>query len=138
MTPDKSLSLSPHSKPNAERILLVEDEQLLARMWEGILGHLGYRVSTRSSGRDALETFRDSPDDFDLVITDQVMPGLTGTELVCNLRHLRPDIPVILMTGYCETVTPEVIEKLDIQAFVLKPISTSDLAQTIRSALQES
>lgn len=119
-----------------ERILLVEDEQLLARMWEGILGHLGYQVSIRTNSSEALEMFLSNPQAFDLVITDQVMPGLTGTELVGSLRDVRPDIPIILMTGFCDTVTPELIERLRIQAFIMKPISTLDLAQKIRSALQ--
>lgn len=121
---------------SGERILLVEDEQLLARMWEGILGHLGYQVSIRTSSPEALETFLSNPHAFDLVITDQVMPELTGTELVGNLRDVRPDIPIILMTGFSDTVTPELIERLQIQAFIMKPISTLDLAQKIRSALQ--
>ena len=134
--PSPQPQAEPKLVPGGERILLVEDEQLLARMWEGILGYLGYEVSIRSCGQDALDTFRKSPEAFDLVITDQVMPGLSGTELVGNLRNVRPDIPVILMTGYSETVTPEVIEQLGIQAFIMKPTSTNDLAETIRGALQ--
>ena len=136
MSPETSTQPRPAIEPSGERILLVEDEQLLARMWEGILGYLGYEVSIRSCGQDALETFENSPEAFDLVITDQVMPGLSGTELVGSLRTLRPDIPIILMTGYSDKVTPELIQQLDIQAFIMKPISTNDLAETIRSALQ--
>lgn len=118
-----------------ERILLVDDEEMLLDMGEENLTLLGYRVTTRSSGPDALEVFRKSPDHFDLVITDMTMPCMTGDLLTEALREIRPDIPVILCTGFADSKTKSAFEKSGICELLRKPLTRSDLARTIRKIL---
>ena len=104
-------------------------------MGEENLTLLGYRVTTRSSGPDALEVFRNSPDHFDLVITDMTMPCMTGDLLTEALREIRPDIPVILCTGFADSKTKSAFEKSGICELLRKPLTRSDLARTIRKIL---
>jgi DNA-binding NtrC family response regulator len=92
-------------------------------------------IHTSSVG--ALETFRMAPQRFDLVITDQTMPHLTGEALVRQIRKIRPDIPIILCTGFSYTMTMEKASALGIQAFLMKPLVTRDLALTVRRVLDQ-
>ncbi len=118
-----------------ETILYVDDEMMLAHMGKQMLERLGYSVTARTSSVEALELFRTLPDKFDLVITDQAMPNITGDELAMSLLQIRPGIPVILNTGYSSTISEERARQIGIQAFVLKPIDKRDLACTIRQVL---
>ncbi|MBW1796685.1 MAG: response regulator, partial [Deltaproteobacteria bacterium] len=97
-----------------ERILFVDDEEPLVRMGQQMLERLGYHVTARTSSVEALEAFRAQPDRFDLVITDQTMPNMTGVELAKELMRIRPDIPIILITGFSEIVPPEKAKKMGI------------------------
>ncbi|MFH1999550.1 MAG: response regulator, partial [Planctomycetota bacterium] len=124
--------LIPHGN---ERILWVDDEQTLVNMGKQILKRLGYRVFATVSSSRALSTFRKSPQKFDLVITDQTMPGLTGVELIKGLREIRSDIPVILVSGYSEVVCEKSAHQLGVQEFIMKPFETYQIAETIRKAL---
>lgn len=119
----------------SERILFVDDETLLARMSQRILENLGYTVTTRTSSVEALELFKIKPDQFDLVITDLTMPNLTGDELARRIRAIRPEIPIIICTGFSAKTDQEQAERLGVQGFLLKPISKTDMAWQIRSAL---
>src|SRR5208337_5515933 len=101
-----------------ERILFVDDEDLLVEMAEGILGRLGYRVLGKTDSVDALRTFAEDPHAFDLVITDHTMPEMTGAVLSQKLKEIRPDIPLILCTGYSETISQEKAESMGIHGFV--------------------
>jgi CheY-like chemotaxis protein len=123
------------SRRGTERILLVDDEDALTEMGQSMLRRLGYQVDVVSDGLQALQLFRREPTVFDLVITDHTMPHMTGTELAQELMGVRPDIPIILCTGYSEMVNREMAKELGIREFVMKPISRNELAETIRHVL---
>jgi PAS domain S-box-containing protein len=118
-----------------ERILLVDDDESLAETGKEMLEHLGYKVVIRTSSIEALKLFSSQPDKFDLVITDHTMPKMTGVDLAKELMQIRPDIPVILCTGYSKLITKEKIRKIGIKEFVMKPIVMRDIAETIRKVL---
>ena len=102
-----------------------------------MLTHLGYDVVSYTNSEEALATFRAAPERFDLVITDQTMPHLTGADLVRALRALRPDIPIILCTGYSQTMLAEQVAQLGLDAFCMKPLRIRDLEVTIRRVLTQ-
>ncbi|MDA8133624.1 MAG: PAS domain S-box protein [Desulfobacteraceae bacterium] len=118
-----------------ERILLVDDERAIITMEQQMLERLGYRVTARTGSLDALEAFRAGPDRFDLVLTDMAMPNLSGDKLAVELIRIRPDIPILLCTGFSETMTGEKIQSLGIRGLVLKPVIVRDLAKKIRDVL---
>jgi PAS domain S-box-containing protein len=118
-----------------EQILFVDDEVALAEMGKQILEHLGYHVITRTSSIEALELFRSNPHRFDLVITDMTMPNMTGEKLAKNLMAIRPDIPVILCTGFSEHMDEDRAKEMGIREFAMKPLIMGDLAKTIREVL---
>lgn len=120
-----------------ERILLVDDEAPIAKMGSQILERLGYLVTTRTSSVEAIELFRSKSNDFDLIITDMTMPNMTGDELAVELMDIRPDIPVILCSGYSKKISDNMAEEIGIKAFVYKPIVKSDLAKIVRKVLDE-
>jgi PAS domain S-box-containing protein len=118
-----------------ERILFVDDEAPIAKMSQQILERLGYRVTTRTSSVEALALFSAGPDEFDLVITDVSMPVLTGDKLAAEMMKVRPDIPVILCTGYSNRISDVSATEIGIKAFAHKPIVMTDLANTVRTVL---
>ena len=118
-----------------ERVLFVDDEKLLVDMAEEMLSALGYRVTAATSSLEVLECFRSRPLDYDLVITDMTMPGLTGRELSRELLAIRPDIPIVMCSGFTEFVNPEVARESGIREFLMKPYATESLAKTVRKAL---
>jgi DNA-binding NtrC family response regulator len=99
------------------------------------LARFGYRVEATTGSMDALAIFREDPDGFDLVITDHTMPGMTGMDLAVELLKIRAAIPIILCTGYSETVSQERASQIGIKGFLMKPIAKDELAQAIRRAL---
>ncbi|GIX49425.1 MAG: histidine kinase [Candidatus Tectimicrobiota bacterium] len=117
------------------RILFVDDEPALAQLGQELLSHLGYQVTAYTSSREALAAFRAAPQDFDLVITDQTMPQLTGEALVQELRRLRPDLPIILCTGFSHTLSEAKVAALGLQGFLYKPLVASELAAAVQRAL---
>ena len=119
-----------------ERILFVDDENLFIEMGRDILGGLGYLVTCASGSLEALDCFTRSPDHFDLVITDQTMPKMTGLELVEQLKHVRPEIPVILCTGFSENIQTGDPLCRNISKVLYKPYSLIDLATAIREVLR--
>jgi len=118
-----------------ERILLVDDEAALVDIGKKMLISLGYKVLAVTKSLEALELFRTRPDRFDLVITDMTMPRMTGLELAQELMLIRPDIPVILYTGFNEHITPEIAKSLGVKDFIMKPIELSQIAASIRRVL---
>jgi CheY-like chemotaxis protein len=118
-----------------ERILFVDDEELLAPTVRMTLERLGYEVTTLATGVDAWRVLLGDPARFDLVITDQTMPGMTGTMLAEKILGVRKGMPIILCTGRGDAVSPEKAETLGIRAFVMKPFIRADLARTIRRVL---
>ena len=119
----------------SESILVVDDEQMVADYLKGFLDQLGYRITVCNDGIRALEVFERHPQDFDLVITDQTMPGKTGFELARIMLALRPDLPIILCSGYSSALSPQRVAKAGIREFMMKPVSLHDLAPVIRAML---
>ncbi|UCF95488.1 MAG: response regulator, partial [Desulfobacterales bacterium] len=128
-----NLTESPTGK---ERILLVDDEEAIVDLGQRILKRLGYEVTTRTCSVEALETFKAEPDFFDLVITDQTMPKMTGVELAKAFMRIRPGIPMILCSGYSETISREDAKALGIREYMMKPFSMAAMAETIRKVLE--
>jgi two-component system cell cycle sensor histidine kinase/response regulator CckA len=120
-----------------ETILFVDDEQALVTMSKQMLELLGYKAVTRTSSVEAFELFQHDPHRFDLVITDMTMPNMTGEKLAQKVLEVRPDIPVILCTGYSEQITEQLARELGIRAFVMKPLVMRDIANTIREVLDK-
>jgi PAS domain S-box-containing protein len=120
-----------------ERILLVDDEDAVVTMEKLMLERLGYQVTSRTSSIDALEAFRANPNKFDLVITDMAMPNMPGDKFAFELTKIRPDIPVLLCTGFSEAMSEEKAVSLGIKGFLLKPIVMKDLSHKIREVLDE-
>jgi len=118
-----------------ERVLFVDDEQALVLTAQSTLEFLGYRVTISTSSVEALEVFRDQPEEFDLVITDQTMPAMTGAELARRILEIRPDIPIILCTGFSEVVSEVKAREMGISGFAMKPLLMRDFAKTIRNVL---
>ena len=119
----------------SERILFVDDEKVLANIGKLMLERLGYNVTSTTSSTEALKAFRAAPDEFDLVITDMTMPIITGDKLARKLIQIRPDIPIILCTGFSELITRERAVEIGIRDFLLKPLSVKSLARTVRKVL---
>ena len=120
-----------------ERILLVDDEAIIAEIGQIMLEGLGYEVTVYTSSLEALNIFKNQPDHFDAVITDQTMPGITGIEFAQNIIEIRPEIPIILCTGYSSIVNEELAKAYGINGFVMKPISQKELAKVLRKILDE-
>jgi PAS domain S-box-containing protein len=118
-----------------ERILVVDDEKTIANMHKAVLARLGYKVTAMTSSKDALEKFRSNPNQFDLIITDQTMPGLTGAELAQAALQLRPNLPIILCTGHSAVVTETDALEIGIKRYVLKPVAIEKLAKDVRILL---
>ncbi|MCK4766757.1 MAG: response regulator, partial [Desulfobacula sp.] len=97
----------------------------------------GYQVTSCTSSTKALETFWANPDKFDLVITDMAMPNMSGDKLAVGLTEIRSDIPILLCTGFSETISEEKVASLGIKGFLLKPIMMKDLAKKIREVMNE-
>jgi PAS domain S-box-containing protein len=118
-----------------EHILFVDDEELLRESSRGMLERLGYKVTVAQDGHEALKLVSKDPAQFDLVITDQAMPGITGAALAKKLMKLRPDVPVILCTGHSDTVSSESARAAGIREFVMKPFSRREIGTLIRRVL---
>jgi PAS domain S-box-containing protein len=116
-------------------ILFVEDEEPLARLGEEAMRGLGYEVSVRTSSLEALEAFRADPLRFDAVVTDQTMPNMTGEALSRALLQIRPDVPIILCTGFSHSMTQEKAQAIGVRAFLMKPLLIKDLGRTLKEVL---
>jgi len=118
------------------RILLVDDDPLIIKIEKQMLERLGYEVIPMENPVETLELFSARPDNFDLVITDMTMPGITGDILAVKLLNIRPDLPIIVCTGFSEQINQESAKKMGICALLKKPVLTSDLAHAVRGALK--
>lgn len=120
-----------------ERILVVDDEAPLASLIQQLLALLGYRATALSNSLEALDLFRSDPHGFDLVITDYTMPHMTGMSLAKQMMDIRPDIPIVLCTGYTEMIDEATARESGIRAFFMKPVAQRDIAILIRRILDE-
>jgi PAS domain S-box-containing protein len=118
-----------------EHVLFIDDEPVLAKMGKQLLESLGYQVEMITKSSDALELFRKKPDRFDLVITDMTMPNITGEKLAIELMNIRPDIPIILSSGFNYNIDEKKAMALGIRAFISKPVLKQEIAETIRNVL---
>jgi PAS domain S-box-containing protein len=119
-----------------ERVLLVEDEEMQLLSLERMLERLGYQANSYRNSVEALADFEAHPNDYDLVITDQTMPQMTGVQLAKAILKVRPDIPVILCTGFSEVIDAEEAKELGIREFIMKPFGIAEFSATIRRVLE--
>lgn len=131
----QSMPNDPQIPMGSETILLVDDEEDVVEMMHSMLERLGYQVTSTLNSIEALGTFRLQSETFDLVITDQTMPQMTGMELVRELRRIRPDIPVILCTGFNEKITEDHTHDLGVEALLSKPVRVREISEKIRKVL---
>jgi len=125
------------AETGTERILLVDDEVSVAKLESQILSRLGYRVTVKTASNDALNTFKENPNSFDLVISDMTMPDMTGDKLAKKILSIRPETPIVICTGFSERLNKEQAEIIGVKGFLMKPVAKSDMAQMIRNVLDE-
>jgi PAS domain S-box-containing protein len=135
MSPDEAVETVGPLLTGRERILCVDDEPAVLNMCNQMLNYLGYRIETQTSSPEALELFRKNPERFDLVMTDMTMPQMTGDRLAAEIMKIRPDMPVILCTGFSHKMTKKQAKQHGIKAFLMKPLVLRDLSSTIRNVL---
>ncbi len=133
--PSEAERVDPLPLGKHERILFVDDETAIAEIAQNMLEHLGYEVVVRTGSLEALELFRVQPETFDLVITDMTMPNMTGDKLAKELLHIRPEIPIILCTGFSEHISEEKAKDLGIREFFMKPLVMNHLALVVQRVL---
>lgn len=119
------------------RVLFVDDEEILARWGEQLLTHLGYAVVAKTNPHEAVDLFRKQADQFDLVVTDQTMPTMSGEAFARAILEIREDIPIILCTGFSHIMSAEKAAQLGLRAFLMKPVNAAALAKTVKNVLGE-
>jgi DNA-binding NtrC family response regulator len=133
----KEASEQPDLPGRGEHLLFVDDEDYLARMGEALLTRLGYRVSTFTDPEKALQAFAADPAAYAALVTDLTMPVLKGTDLACRARQLRPDLPVILTTGFSGPHELDRARRLGFQRVLEKPFTVDKFVDVLRSALSD-
>lgn len=128
----------PKPRSGSETILFVDDEPALVKLGKKHIEKLGYNVFATPSATEALEKFRLNPDIFDLIITDQTMPEMTGDLLAKRVMEIRPDIPVIICTGYSAVIDEDIIANIGVKALLIKPLEKNKLSQAVRDVLDAS
>ncbi|MGD9975376.1 MAG: PAS domain S-box protein [Desulfatirhabdiaceae bacterium] len=133
----KTAAVTRKYPTGCENILLVDDEEPIIHMEQMMLERLGYKVTARTSSPYALDAFRTDPSKFDLVISDRGMPNMTGEQLAMELISARPDIPVILCTGFSDENDERRARELGVKGILKKPVAFGDLAEMVRKVLDE-
>jgi len=133
----KKITRSAALPKGTETILFVDDEKAIAMGVKEILEKLGYRVFMTTDSLEALEIFKSDPHKFHLVITDQTMPGMTGSKLAKEIMSIRPDMPVILCTGFSEIITYDEAKAIGIKEFLMKPVKINNISTVIRNILDK-
>ena len=118
-----------------ERVFLVDDERSLASVGERRLTAIGYTVTVATDPIAALERFRERPEDFDVVVTDYSMPKMNGLDLAREMHQIRPEVPILLSTGFAEDFSPETLASAGVRQVLNKPVSIQDLAIALNGAL---
>ncbi len=135
---DKKIAAVGGKHPTgSERILLIDDEEPIALMLQMMLKRLGYQVIARTSSLDALKDFRADPSKFDLVISDRSMPNMTGVQLAQELIAIRPDIPIIVCTGFADEKDEQFARAAGVKDILIKPVAIADLAAMVRKVLDD-
>ena len=125
----------PLRTPNNAELLLVDDEPAVIQLEKKMIEELGYHVVERTSSTDALNTFAANPSAFDLVISDMAMPSMTGDQLAKKIIEIRPDMPIVICTGFSDRIHNNKPEELGIKGLLMKPILKKKMAQMIRNVL---
>lgn len=125
---------TPTALKVAKRVLLVDDEEMLAELGKQGLERYGFEVDIYCDSRDAMTAFTKNPDRYDLVVTDQTMPYLTGVHLASGIMAIRPDIPIVLLTGFSEDIDEAGAQDMGLYAFMRKPFIVGDLVTVLRRA----
>jgi PAS domain S-box-containing protein len=140
--PEHTVGVEAASEPppelvraHGERVLFIDDEAVLCRSVSALLERLGYRVTARSDPAEALELFRQKPREFDVVLTDLTMPGMTGVDVAREILKLSPGKPVLMMSGYSSTWTAESLKTLGVLDLIVKPLAAARLSQSLAAAL---
>jgi len=120
----------------SERVLLVDDEQAVVETLKQTLTYLGYTVISTTSSAEALKIFRNGPNMFDVMITDQAMPKMSGVDLAAEVNRIRPELPILLFSGFGEVMQGEELEKLGVRALLVKPLTACEIANMIRRVLK--
>ena len=118
--------------------MFIDDNGQARDAGTSILAHYGYTVRAYDSADDALLVFEGEPDSFDVILTDQTMPGLTGTELATRIKQIRRDIPIIIMSGYNEKVSANNCREFGADSYVTKPFTPNELALAVEKAIRKS
>lgn len=134
--PEKETKYQEHPNGN-ETILFVDDDEAIAQIGVRLLERFGYKVTGKTSSIEALELFKSAPDRFDLVISDMAMPGMVGTDLAKKMMEVRPDIPIIICSGYSERLDNETAKAMGIKDYISKPILSGELSSKVRKILDE-
>ena len=136
---DTSESDKSDKKPlkGDEYILFVDDEPEITFMGKKMLENLGYKVSISSNSTSALEEFKKEPDRYSLLVTDQKMPDISGTELAVMMKEIRPELRVIIITGYSENLSDEILARSGVSEVILKPMKLDDFSKVIRRVLDK-
>jgi PAS domain S-box-containing protein len=136
-TTDKADALKAEAalRGGTERIMLIDDEEVIINVLQPILANLGYRVSAFGQGGEALDAFRKAPGDYDLVITDYSMPRMTGLDIAKEMKNIRPDIPIILSSGFISQAMEDFAGQAGISGLLKKPAGVYKLSEAVRQAL---
>ncbi len=118
-----------------ERILIVDDDKIIAELTKEVFDNLGYHVTACTSSIETLNIFQKQPKDFDILITDMTMPEMTGTELTKQIHAIRPDMPIILCTGFSEQINEKKAQAMGIKKYLMKPVAINNFARAVRKAL---
>jgi CheY-like chemotaxis protein len=125
-----------HDYTGDEHVLFVDDEENVALVGQAMLEMLGYRVTIATSSLEALEMFRSRPQEYQIVITDQTMPRMSGDRLAVKILEIRPDLPIVLATGLSESLTAEKRRQIGVRGFIMKPFTVNELGFVIRTVLE--
>jgi CheY-like chemotaxis protein len=120
-----------------EYILFVDDEQEITYMGKKMLENLGYKVTIKSDSLSALTEFKSNPSKYSLLVTDQTMPQMFGTELSARMKEIRPELKVIIITGYIDKISEEMFAGSGVSEIIMKPLILSDFSKVIRKVLDE-
>jgi two-component system, cell cycle sensor histidine kinase and response regulator CckA len=135
MKDDNILTNNEETKRSSPHVLLVDDEEFLVKLWRNVLEKRGYKVTGYTDVKSALEDFKLNSKSFDIVITDQSMPNMKGSELVEELFKIRSDIKIIICTGYLEDLNMKKVTAMGNCEFLLKPFDNSTLVKAIKEIL---
>jgi DNA-binding NtrC family response regulator len=118
-----------------EKVLVVDDEERSVSIMKVVLERLGYNVTAMTSSIKAMELFKEDPYRYDLLLTDLIMPQLDGDKLVSEIIEIRPDMPVIITSGFTDTIINDNFKEISNKAFIPKPFQPQELAKTVRQVL---